>query len=130
MADQRPKKILLIDDEKSFCEVISFALKKAGFEIKCFTNPKEALLKIFEDIPDLILLDIAMPEMNGLELLVYLKKDLMNKCPPILLLTNIKYTDDGKQIDKEFGNSIGVIDVIHKSDNLDEIIEKIKKVIS
>ncbi|MCS7184037.1 MAG: response regulator [Patescibacteria group bacterium] len=127
MAELRPKKILLIDDEKSFCEVISFALKKAGFEIICYYDPKEALLKIIEDLPDLILLDIAIPEMNGLELLIHLKKDLGRKCPPIIFLTNLKYTEDGKSIDKDFSQSIGAVDVIHKSDNLDEMIGKINK---
>lgn len=127
-AEQGPKKLMLIDDEKSFCDLISFALKKLGFEIICFYNPKEALLKIFEISPDLILLDIAMPKMNGLELLVHIKKDLGEKCPPILLLTNLRYTDDGKIINEDFARSIGGIGVIHKSENLDEIINKINKV--
>lgn len=130
MAEQRPKKLMLIDDEKSFCEVISFALKKEGFEIICFYNAKEALLKIFENLPDLILLDISMPEMNGLELLVHLKKDLGEKCPPILILTNLKYTDSGEAINDDFAKSIGAVGVINKSEDLDELIKKIKNLLN
>jgi two-component system response regulator VicR len=130
MAQNRPKKILIIDDEKSFCEVISYTLQKSGFEINCYNDPKEALLNINDNLPDLILLDILMPEIDGLELLVNLKKDLGEKCPPIILLTNLQYTKDGRKIDEDFAFSIGANGIIYKSNNLDEVINKISNLFS
>ncbi|GIW66964.1 MAG: hypothetical protein KatS3mg095_0862 [Candidatus Parcubacteria bacterium] len=130
MAENQAYKILLVDDEKSFCEVISFALEKSGFNIECFSDPKEALLKVIESKPDIILLDIAMPEMNGLEFLVHLKKDLGIKCPPVIILTNLKYTDDGQEINENFIKSIGAAGIIHKSSDLESIIQKINEVIT
>ncbi|GIW65563.1 MAG: hypothetical protein KatS3mg094_082 [Candidatus Parcubacteria bacterium] len=128
MAEQRPYRILLVDDEKSFCDLISFALKKEGFEIECFYDPKEALLKIIEIKPDLVLLDISMPEISGLEFLVHLKKDLGSKCPNIIIITNLKYTDDGQEINDEFVRSLGLKGIIYKSSGLEEIIKKIKEI--
>lgn len=121
------KKILIIDDEKSFCELLSFILKKEGFEVYYFNDPQEALLKVVENIPDLILLDIAMPKLDGFDLLVKLKKDLGTRCPPVIFLTNLQYTDDGTPITDEFSKSLGAIGVIHKTDNWGYIIQKLKE---
>lgn len=129
MVEKRVPKIVLIDDEKSFCDIIFFALKKAGFDVICFTNPKEALLKIVEIIPDLVLLDILMPGIDGYELITHLKKDLGPKCPPIFLLTNLRYTTDGRILDDKLAKSFGAAGVIQKSGNLDNLLEKINEVL-
>lgn len=120
-------KIVLIDDEKSFCDLFSFALKKAGFNVKYYTDPKEALLKVIEDKPDSILLDIAIPELNGFNLFSHIKKDLQEKIPKIIFLTNLKYTANGTPIDENYIKSMGADGIIHKTEDLDKIIEKIKE---
>ena len=130
MAEKTAIKIVIIDDEKFFCEFLSFVLKKEGFDVKCYTDSKEALLNIVSDKPDLILLDLAMPEMNGFSLLEYLKKDLKEIHPKILIVTNLKYTDSGMPIDDNYAKLIGAQGIIHKTGDLDEIVKKIKEVIS
>jgi len=129
MANEKAIKIVIIDDEKSFCELLSFVLKKEGFEIKCYNDPQEALLNIVSDKPDLIILDLAMPVLNGFSLLEHLKKDLQEIHPKILIVTNLKYTDSGIPIDENYAQSLGVDGLIHKTGDLDEMVKKIKQVI-
>lgn len=61
------QKILLVDDEKDILELVSFNLEKEGFEVRTASNGREAVVMAAEDIPDLILLDVMMPEMDGIE---------------------------------------------------------------
>jgi len=129
MANEKAIKIVVIDDEKSFCELLSFVLKKEGFDTKCYTDPQEALLNIVSDKPDLIILDLAMPVLNGFSLLEHLKKDLPEIHPKILIVTNLKYTDSGIPIDENYAKSLGVDGLIHKTGDLDEMVKKIKQVI-
>jgi DNA-binding response OmpR family regulator len=129
MANEKAIKIVIIDDEKSFCELLSFVLKKEGFEIKCYNDPQEALLNIVSDKPDLIILDLAMPVLNGFSLLEHLKKDLQEINPKILIVTNLKYTDSGIPIDENYAKSLGVDGLIHKTGDLDDMVKKIKQVI-
>jgi DNA-binding response OmpR family regulator len=129
MANEKTIKIVIIDDEKSFCELLSFVLKKEGFEIKCYNDPQEALLNIVSDKPDLIILDLAMPVLNGFSLLEHLKKDLQEINPKILIVTNLKYTDSGIPIDENYAQSLGVDGLIHKTGDLYEMVKKIKQVI-
>jgi DNA-binding response OmpR family regulator len=129
MANEKAIKIVIIDDEKSFCELLSFVLKKEGFEIKCYNDPQEALLNIVSDKPDLIILDLAMPVLDGFSLLEHLKKDLQEINPKILIVTNLKYTDSGIPIDENYAKSLGVDGLIHKTGDLDDMVKKIKQVI-
>jgi len=121
------KKIVIIDDEESFLMIFGKALEKEGFEVKGFSNPKEALMKIVEEKPDLIILDIKMPEMDGFEVFKHLKTDLQGSFPKIVFLTNIGETPSGQGIDENFIQSIGGQGYIRKSDDLDKIISKIKQ---
>jgi len=121
------KKIVIIDDEESFLMIFGKALEKEGFEVKGFNNPKEALMKIVEEKPDLIILDIKMPEMDGFEVFKHLKTDLQGNFPKIVFLTNIGETPSGQGIDENFIQSIGGQGYIRKSDDLDKIISKIKQ---
>jgi DNA-binding response OmpR family regulator len=129
MANEKAIKIIIIDDEKSFCELLSFVLKKEGFEVKYYIDPQEALLNIVSDKPNLIILDLAMPVLNGFSLLEHLKKDLQEIHPKILIVTNLKYTDSGILIDENYAKSLGVDGLIHKTGDLDEMVKKIKQVI-
>ncbi|GIW67373.1 MAG: hypothetical protein KatS3mg096_241 [Candidatus Parcubacteria bacterium] len=128
MAEQMAKKIVLIDDEKSFVELFSFVLKKEGFDVIGFTDPQEALKNISVcKNTDLILLDLSMPILNGFSLFCYLQRDLGKECPPIILITNLQYNNDGTKIDDNYAKSIGAVGVIRKTTDLPDIIKKIKE---
>ena len=79
------KKILVVDDEKDFLFTMEYWLKSNGYEVKAVTNGKQALeeLKIFK--PNVILLDINMPEMDGVETLKQIRK--MDKDVPVVIIT-------------------------------------------
>ena len=81
------KKVLVIDDEPDILKVISFRLKKAGYEVLTASNGKIALDLISVNKPDLILLDLRMPVMGGEEVCAQLKNDALLKEIPIILLT-------------------------------------------
>ncbi len=124
------RKIVLIDDEKSFSEVICFFLKKENFDVKCYNDPGEAILNIISDKPDLILLDLSMPNVNGFTVLEHIKKDLINHQYKIIIVTNLKYTDSGIPITEDFVKSIGADELFFKTGDLSELVEKIKKLLS
>jgi len=125
MAKQK-KKIIMIDDEVSFINIFSNALGRAGFEIKGFSSPKEALIKMVEEKPDLILLDVAMPEIDGFMVFESLKKDFKDKMPKVIFLTNLNETISGVSIDEQYVKDIGAQGYIRKTDDLDKIIRKVK----
>ncbi|BCX15706.1 MAG: hypothetical protein KatS3mg097_598 [Candidatus Parcubacteria bacterium] len=127
-SDNTKKTIVIVDDEKSFCDLVSFFLNKAGFQVKCFTDAQEALQNITNINTDLILLDIDMPKINGFNFIAYLKKDLNEKCPPILFLTNLTYDNSGNLIDDEYAKSMVTLGVIHKTADIEVIINKIKSI--
>jgi CheY-like chemotaxis protein len=67
-------KVLFVDDDKDIIKILKGGLTKRGFEVDVYENPKEALLNFTPNVYDLVILDVKMPEMNGYELYVELKK--------------------------------------------------------
>jgi CheY-like chemotaxis protein len=125
MADQK-KKIIIIDDEKSFANILATTLKKLGFEVKFYLDSCEALKNVIKDKPDIILLDIMMPGLNGIEVFKHLKQDLRGQKIKIFFLTNLEETESGIKIDDNFALSVGADGYIKKADGLEKMLEKIK----
>lgn len=82
------KKILIIDDDPTTVTLVSFLLKSHDFEISVGKNGKEGLTLVNEQKPDLIVLDVMMPEMDGYTFLRELKKINFLKIPPVIVLTS------------------------------------------
>ncbi len=80
-------KILVCDDEKDVVELISFLLEKDGYAVVTAKNGREALEVVAKEIPDLILLDVMMPEMDGYTVQTRLQEDPKTKNIPIIILT-------------------------------------------
>lgn len=80
-------KILVCDDEKDVVELISFLLEKDGYNVVTAKNGREALDVVGKEIPDLILLDVMMPEMDGYTVQTRLQEDPKTKAIPIIILT-------------------------------------------
>jgi CheY-like chemotaxis protein len=125
MTDQK-KKIIIIDDEKSFVNILTTALEKLGFEVKFYLDSCEALKNVIEDKPDIILLDVMMPGLNGIEVFKHLKQDLRDQRTKIFFLTNLEETESGIKIDDNFALSVGADGYIKKTDDLEKMLEKIK----
>src|SRR3989344_5598513 len=121
-----PKKILLVEGDQFTRELYEEVLKNAGFEVSTAVNGEEGLYHIREGDYDLILLDLIMPKMDGLEVL----RSLKNEPPktnngPIVLLTNI--TND-PVFNSAYGLNVGVKDHLVKSDiTPGDLLEKAKK---
>src|SRR3989338_3156424 len=88
MPDEK-KKILVIDDEDSVREIYRREFLSNGFSVSLAKDGEEGLLKAGEEIPDLILLDIMLPKMSGIDVLKALKENPLTKSIPTLLLTNL-----------------------------------------
>lgn len=80
-------KILVVEDEKMLLKTIQFRLKKEGYEIITAENGREAINILKNEVPDLIISDIMMPFINGLELVKHVKENCSDKIPVILLTT-------------------------------------------
>lgn len=127
MGEQKPI-ILLVDDEKDFREILITKLKAAGFDIAEAGNGEEGVRKAKEVKPDLILLDLNMPVMNGAETLLRIKSDPELESLKIVFLTNYGEPREEMAItDDKFAQEVGALDYIRKTDDLNKIIEEIKK---
>jgi len=81
------KRILVVDDEKDICEMLALYLRRKSFVIDIAHNGKEAIDFLTKEKPDLIILDVIMPIMDGFELLQSLKKDSAYSLIPVIMLT-------------------------------------------
>jgi two-component system, sensor histidine kinase and response regulator len=111
----------VVDDILRNLQVIGNILEEEGYEISVATSGKEAIEMIEEDIPDLILLDVMMPEMNGFEVCKYLKGMEKVKDVPVIFLTAKTETED---IIKGF--ELGGVDYISKPFKKEELLVRIK----
>jgi CheY-like chemotaxis protein len=86
------KRILVIDDEAPVREIVAISLQKlGGWEVVVAASGKEALQQVYATPPDAIVLDVIMPEMDGLTFLKYLRADPLTKSIPVVLLTANSY---------------------------------------
>ncbi len=112
------KKVLIIEDEKLVRNLISKKLSEKGFVVEIAENGKKGFQKIKETEPDLILLDIIMPEMNGFEVLEKMQEE--NIEVPVVIVSN-----SGQPVEIDKAKEYGVRDWIVKTKfDLQEVIEK------
>ena len=116
--------VLVVDDESAIREMIRFALGKSDMKVNCAASGKEALEKINEKSPDIILLDWMMPNMSGPELTRRLRKNSVTKAIPIIMLT-ARVSED----DKVTGLNAGADDYIVKPFSPRELVARINAVL-
>ncbi len=120
--EKKSKKILLAEDDKFISLAYLDGLKRAGYDVEHAKDGKEALEKIKSYNPDLVFLDIIMPEMNGFEVLEEIKKDEKFKNLPVIILSNL-----GQDTDITKGKELGAVDYLIKANfSMAEVIEKIE----
>jgi len=81
------KKILAVDDERHILRLVQINLEKAGYEVITASNGREAVEKVRAEHPDLVVMDVMMPEMTGFEALQALKEDPATSSIPVVMLT-------------------------------------------
>ncbi len=119
------KKILIIEDDKFLRDLINQKLLKEGFDIAQAVDGEDGIKKIKEENPDLILLDLILPGIDGFEVLTQMKADPSLASIPVIILSNL-----GQKEDIEKGLKLGANDFLIKAHfTPGEIIEKIKNVL-
>ena len=117
---QEPK-ILVVDDEQSLVNLCVLILRQAGYEVRGAFSGKQALQMVSEDIPDLILLDVMMPGMDGIEVCRRIRELVQAQRPYILMYT----ADDRSQTKTESINA-GATEFISKQTPIYDLPHKIK----
>jgi len=112
------KTILVVDDEKPIADILQFNLIKEGYKVICAYDGDEALKKVEEEQPDLMLLDIMLPKRDGMEVCREIRKKYDF---PIIMLTA-----KGSEIDKVLGLEMGADDYVTKRFSTRELIARVK----
>ena len=117
-------RILVVDDLQANVQLLTTYLKAVGYQVVPARDGEEALLKVNETKPDLILLDIMMPKMNGLEVCSRIKADDMTKYIPVILVTALNEIED-----KIKGQEAGADDFISNPFNKLELLTRVKSLL-
>jgi len=116
------KKILVVDDDLTTVKIISHFLQKENFRVSTSLSGVDGLKKAFQDSPDLILLDVMMPDLNGFQFLSIYRKDQDNARTPVVILSSLS-----EEADVLKGLEIGAVDYITKPFSPQVLMAKIKK---
>jgi len=120
-------KVLLVEDDPMVVRMYERKLKKDGFKVALAYNGEKGLAALQQDRPDIVLLDIMMPKVSGLDMLKAVKADPQYKDLPIVMLTNLG--DRAEDVDR--CKAMGAEDYWVKANmTLEQIIEGIKKILS
>jgi two-component system alkaline phosphatase synthesis response regulator PhoP len=123
------KKILLVDDDADFTEATKLLLESRSYEVTVAHDGKEGLKKVQTEEPNLIILDVMMPEMDGYEVCATLKSDPKYRHIPILLLTAVGEYIPTTSYTKEMGMKIEADDYIPKPVEPMEIVDRVEKLV-
>lgn len=115
------KKILLVDDSKTELHFLSELLTKKGYVVRTAENGEEAMRRLAEDKPDLILMDVVMPGQNGFQLTRAITRDPNFADVPVIMCTS-----KNQETDKVWGMRQGARDYVVKPVDADELIAKIR----
>ncbi len=116
------KRVLLAEDEPNIVESLTFLLDRAGFEVMVETDGRKALDTALEDLPDVLILDVMLPELDGYEVLRLLRSDHRANKLPVLMLTA-----KGQREDRETALECGANLFITKPFANSDIIEAVKQ---
>ena len=116
--------VLIVDDEHDIVKVVEFGLKQAGFEAAIAYDGEQARARIEERVPDLVLLDLMLPDVPGTEICKLLKSSPRTARVPVMMLTA-----RGEEIDRVLGFELGADDFVTKPFSIRELILRIKAVL-
>jgi phosphate regulon transcriptional regulator PhoB len=119
-----PKRILVVDDEADLVELVSYNLKKEGFSVDSASDGETALVRIRKGEYDLVVLDLMLPGIQGIELCRILRNDPKTNGLPIIMLTA-----KGEEVDRILGLEMGADDYITKPFSTRELVARVKAVL-
>lgn len=113
--------LYIVEDDENIRELISYALRNEGFEIRAFEKGEDFLIAVKEQIPNLALLDIMLPDIDGIELLTRIRSEYKNFNIKVIMLTA-----KNSEINKVTGLNLGADDYITKPFSVLELIARVK----
>lgn len=119
--------ILVVDDEPDFCEIFGTKLRAAGFRVDTAENGEVALKKMANNPPDLVLMDVKMPVMDGATATLKMREDPKLKNIKVVFLTSLGDPRlDMPVLGEKFSKEFGAQGYLRKTDDLDTITEQIR----
>ena len=119
------KKVLVVEDDQFLSNAYKLKLSKSGFDVSVASDGEIGIKLMKEDKPDIVLLDLIMPNVDGFTCLESIKADDSLKDVPVIVASNL-----GQDEDVERAKSLGAVDFIIKSNiSIEEIVEKVKAVV-
>ncbi|MAJ15767.1 MAG: DNA-binding response regulator [Opitutia bacterium TMED67] len=118
------KNILIVEDEPDAVELLELHLKNAGYNVTVAEDGEEALRKVHKSIPDMVILDLMIPEINGLEVCKVIRKDPATESIPVVMCTA-----KASEIDKVLGLELGADDYITKPFSPRELVLRVKNLL-
>ena len=125
MADAAKRKVLVVDDEPSIAKILRKQLEVAGFEVNVGVDGEDGLAKVREWHPELILLDVMLPKINGHEVCKTLKADAELKKIPVIMLTA-----KTQRQDQDLAQSQGADGFLTKPFQLSELLVKVRALLA
>jgi len=123
-----PKKILIVDDEEELCELLRLTFEPKKHKVYTANDGEEGLKIAERRKPDLIILDIKMPKMNGYEFLGKMRAIPKIAVIPVVVMTSL--TDDTNQSDEDWAKSLEVADFVSKPVEPFHLLERVEKLLS
>ena len=120
----RQRKILIVDDEPDALELLEYNLRQAGHDVALAEDGREALNKARTELPDLILLDLMLPEVDGLQVCKKLKQDAATRHIPIIMVTA-----KAAEIDRVLGLELGADDYVTKPFSPRELVLRVENLL-
>lgn len=126
MNNKQAKNVLLIEDESVLLDLLSGKFKESGFSVTTAQSAETGIKLALQKRPDLILLDLILPKMDGLTMLKKLRKDEWGKGVPVIILSNL---NDQRKVSEAM--KIGVYDFLVKSNvKLSDVVKEVREVLS
>ncbi len=119
--DRRQRYILVVEDEEDIVKLITFHLEKEGYMVKNAGSGAEALASAIDEPPDLVILDIMLPEMDGLEVCRRLRSNVKTASVPVMILSARK-----EELDKVLGLELGADDYMVKPFSVRELVARVR----
>jgi len=128
---RNPPLLLIVDDDPNFLEIFSAKLASVGFHVETAVNGKEGMEKAVQLQPDLVLMDVQMPVMNGIDAFIKIKDDPANGHIKVIFLTVLgDPRQEVQEINRRLSKEIGAVGYVRKTDSLDELVESVRSILA
>jgi DNA-binding response OmpR family regulator len=115
-----PAKVLIVDDEPNILLSLQFLMKKAGYDVRTAKDGEQALAEVAREMPDIVLLDVMMPKLDGFSVCQRIKSD-----PALASVRVVMLTARGRDVEREKGLSLGADDYITKPFSTKDAIDRV-----